>query len=128
MNFDPSKPIPQAIILHKKSRTLELSYVDGKTYHLPFEYLRVFSPSAEVQGHGLGQAILQVGKREVNIDLLEPVGHYAIKPYFSDGHQSGIYSWGYLYQLAIDQPVRWQAYLVALERAGANRDNDNSYS
>lgn len=122
MNFDPAKPIPKEIILHKISRTLELQYTEDQVYHLPFEYLRVYSPSAEVQGHGLGQAILQVGKRDVEIDIIETVGQYAIKPSFSDGHQSGIYSWGYLYQLATQYATRWQAYLTALEQAGATRD------
>jgi DUF971 family protein len=122
MNFDPAKPIPKEIILHKKSRTLELKYTEGEAFHLPFEYLRVYSPSAEVQGHGQGAAILQVGKRDVEIDIIETVGHYAIKPSFSDGHQSGIYSWGYLYELATQYATRWPAYLTALEQAGGTRD------
>lgn len=122
MNFDPAKPIPQKIVLHKKSHTLELQYTNDETYHLSFEYLRVSSPSAEVQGHSPEQAILQIGKRLIEIETLEPIGHYAIKPIFSDGHNSGIYSWGYLYQLATQYTTRWQAYLTALEQAGASRD------
>lgn len=119
---DPSKPVPVHVVLHKKSRTLELGYADGKHYHLPFEFLRVYSPSAEVQGHNPKQAVLQVGKRHVEVTALEVVGHYAVQPTFSDGHNTGIYSWGYLYQLATEQTVRWQAYLDALAQAQAQRD------
>lgn len=122
MITDPSKPMPKGIVLHKKSRTLELNYDDGKSYHLPFEYLRVYSPSAEVQGHGVGNAVLQTGKRDVEITALEVAGHYALQPTFSDGHHSGIYSWGYLYQLATEQTKRWQDYLNALTEANASRD------
>ncbi len=100
---------------------LELAYLD-KTYHLPFEFLRVWSPSAEVRGHGVGQETLQTGKRDVLINTIEQVGHYAIKPVFSDGHDSGIFSWDYLYDMCLNQEEMWQDYLDRLEQAGASRD------
>jgi len=114
-------PTPTAITLHQKSRVLEITYEDGKTFRLPYEYLRVFSPSAEVRGHGPGQEVLQVGKRDVEIRSIEPVGSYAIQPSFSDGHATGIYSWDYLYELGAEQEARWTAYLKQLEAAGAAR-------
>lgn len=120
--IDPAKPVPKGIVLHQQSRTLEISYDSGEAYQLPFEYLRVYSPSAEVKGHGPGQAILQTGKRLIDITALEVVGHYAVQPVFSDGHRSGIYSWGYLYQLATEYEERWQHYLEALTQAHASRD------
>lgn len=115
-------PIPQSITLHGASRLLELGYADGVVHRLPFEFLRVHSPSAEVQGHGPGQEVLQTGKREVDINALEPVGHYAIKPIFSDGHESGIFSWTYLYELGQRQDALWADYLARLQAAGVDRD------
>lgn len=114
--------IPTNVIVHETSKVLELAYENGKSYRLPFEFLRVYSPSAEVRGHGPGQEVLQTGKREVVIVNLEPVGHYALKPTFSDGHDSGLYSWEYLYDLCEHQDELWNEYLNRLEQAGANRD------
>ncbi len=114
-------PKPTEIILHKASRTLELAFSDGSRFHLPAEYLRVYSPSAEVQGHGPGQEVLQLGKEDVNITQLEPVGHYAIKIAFDDNHDTGIYSWEYLYQLGAHQDKKWQSYLERLKEAGYTR-------
>lgn len=114
-------PTPTEIKLHQKSRLLEVAFDDGRTFRLPYEYLRVFSPSAEVRGHGPGQEVLQVGKKDVEIRQVEPVGSYAIQPTFSDGHATGIYSWDYLYQLGLEQEARWAAYLKQLEAAGASR-------
>lgn len=114
-------PTPTEIRLHQKSRVLEVAFDDGRSFRLPYEYLRVFSPSAEVRGHGPGQEVLQVGKREVEIRHVEPVGSYAIQPTFSDGHATGIYSWDYLYQLGIEQDARWAAYLKRLEQDGQSR-------
>lgn len=101
---------------------LELGYEDGQTFELSFEFLRVFSPSAEVRGHGKGQERLQVGKREVRIVSIEPVGHYAILPRFDDGHDSGIFSWDYLYEIATGHDALWADYLERLARAGQGRD------
>jgi DUF971 family protein len=114
--------IPTNVIVHETSKVLELAYENGKNYRLPFEFLRVYSPSAEVRGHGPGQEMLQTGKREVAIVNLEPVGHYALKPTFSDGHDSGLYSWEYLHDLCEHQDELWNDYLQRLESAGANRD------
>lgn len=114
--------IPTNVVVHENSKVLELAYENGKNYRLPFEFLRVYSPSAEVRGHGPGQEILQTGKREVAIVNLEPVGHYALKPTFSDGHDSGLFSWEYLYDLCENQEELWNDYLQRLENAGANRD------
>ncbi len=114
--------IPTTLTLHKQSRTLEIAYDDGVVFHLPFEFLRVHSPSAEVRGHGRGQEVLQVGKRNVLITALEPVGHYAIQPHFSDGHNTGIYSWNYLYSLGTDQTALWADYLRRLSAAGYEND------
>jgi DUF971 family protein len=114
--------IPTNVIVHETSKVLELAYENGKNYRLPFEFLRVYSPSAEVRGHGPGQEVLQTGKREVAIINLEPVGHYALKPTFSDGHDSGLYSWEYLHDLCEHQDELWNDYLQRLESAGANRD------
>ena len=114
--------IPTYVIVHETSKVLELAYENGKNYRLPFEFLRVYSPSAEVRGHGPGQEVLQTGKREVAIVNLEPVGHYALKPTFSDGHDSGLYSWEYLHDLCEHQDELWNDYLQRLESAGANRD------
>ncbi|HEU4643935.1 MAG TPA: DUF971 domain-containing protein [Burkholderiales bacterium] len=114
-------PTPTEIRLHQTSRVLEIAFDDGRSFRLPYEYLRVFSPSAEVRGHGPGQEVLQVGKREIGIRQVEPVGSYAIQPTFSDGHATGIYSWDYLYQLGLEQDTRWAAYLKQIEAAGASR-------
>jgi DUF971 family protein len=114
--------IPTEIKLHQASRLMELAFADGTHFRLPYEYLRVYSPSAEVRGHGPGQETLQVGKRNVTIDEVEPVGHYAIKPKFSDGHDTGIYSWDYLHDLGIRQDELWDQYLARMTRAGASRD------
>ncbi len=113
---------PTEITLHQKSKTLEVAYDDGARHTLPAEYLRVYSPSAEVRGHGEGQEVLQVGKRNVGISGVEPVGQYAVKIIFDDGHDSGLYSWDYLYGLGRDQEILWQNYLSRLEQAGASRD------
>ena len=113
---------PQTIKLHKKSRLLELGYADGTRYQLEAELLRVYSPSAEVRGHGVGQEILQVGKRHVAISAIEPVGNYAIKPTFDDGHNSGIFSWETLFDLATNQAARWASYTARLRTAGASRE------
>ena len=115
-------PTPSAITLHQKSRVLEIAFDDGRTYRLPYEFLRVHSPSAEVQGHGPGQEVLQVGKSKVEIRSLEPVGSYAVQPTFSDGHATGIYSWEYLCHLGENQERLWQDYLERLAKAGASRE------
>lgn len=111
-------PIPTAITVRKQSRVLELSFDDGAAFSLPFELLRVYSPSAEVRGHGAGQEILQTGKREVELTALEPVGNYAVQPHFSDSHNTGIYSWDYLYWLGSNQAKLWSDYLQRLQAAG----------
>lgn len=100
---------------------MEIAFDDGRTFRLPYEYLRVYSPSAEVRGHGPGQEVLQVGKRDVDIRSLEPVGSYAVQPTFSDGHATGIYSWDYLYELGVEQEDNWATYLKRLESAGKTR-------
>jgi len=117
-----STPIPTEIKLHKQSRILEVAFSDGKRFHLSCEYLRVCSPSAEVRGHGPGQETLQVGKKEVEINAIEPVGQYAVVLVFSDGHDSGIYSWDYLYDLGMEQTLYWNNYLQRLEAAGESRE------
>lgn len=116
--------VPQHLELHRRSRELELGYAEGETYRLSCEYLRVFSPSAEVMGHGPGQEVLQTGKLHVTIDHIKPIGHYAVQFIFSDGHDTGLYSWNYLYTLCIEQEGRWQHYLARLAEAGASRDPD----
>ena len=113
---------PTGITLHQKSRLMEIAFSDGRSFRLPYEYLRVYSPSAEVRGHGPGQEVLQTGKREVEIRSLEPVGSYAVQPVFSDGHSTGIYSWEYLYELGERQDELWRAYLAALAAKGLSRD------
>lgn len=115
-------PTPTALTLHNQSRVLEIAFSDGAQFRIPFELMRVYSPSAEVQGHGPGQEVLQTGKREVNVVELEPVGNYAVKPVFSDGHESGIFSWDYLYFLGSEQSRLWDDYTRRLEAAGQNRD------
>lgn len=118
----PSTPTPESITLHEKSRALELAFSDGARFRIPLELLRVCSPSAEVMGHGPGQEVLQTGKRDVTLVDLQPVGNYAIQPSFSDGHNSGIYTWAYLYELGRDQDALWQRYLKRLRDAGLDRD------
>ena len=113
---------PTNLVFHNRSRVLELAFDDGHTFKLPYEYLRVYSPSAEVRGHGPGQETLQAGKREITITDVEQVGHYAIRPKFSDGHDSGIYSWDYLHDLGMRQTKLWHDYLERLRAAGASRD------
>jgi DUF971 family protein len=120
--LDKTTPTPREVKLHQTSRVLEIAYSDGRAFKLPYEFLRVHSPSAEVRGHGPGQETLQVGKRDVTIAEVESVGHYAIRPKFSDGHDSGIYSWEYLYELGCDQDALWERYLQKLAAAGASRD------
>lgn len=115
------KPTPTDIRLHRQSRVLEIAFNDGKTFNLPCEYLRVYSPSAEVRGHGAGQEVLQVGKERVNIKAIEPVGNYAVKLVFDDGHQTGLYSWDLLYNLGQHQDALWQEYLDRLKSAGHAR-------
>lgn len=115
-------PTPTALTLHNQSRILEIAFSDGAEFRIPFELMRVYSPSAEVQGHGPGQEVLQTGKREVNVVELEPTGNYAVKPVFSDGHESGIFSWDYLYFLGSEQSRLWEDYTRRLEAAGQSRD------
>jgi DUF971 family protein len=120
--MNPKTPRPTEITLHKQSRVLDVAFDDGTRFELPCEYLRVFSPSAEVRGHGPGQEVLQLGKRDVAIDAVEPVGVYAVKLVFSDGHDTGIYSWDYLYDLGMRQDELWRRYLERIAAAGASRD------
>jgi DUF971 family protein len=119
--MDRKTPRPTEIHLHQVSRVLDVTFDDGRSFSLPVEYLRVFSPSAEVRGHGPGQEVLQTGKRDVNISAIEPVGVYAVKFVFSDGHDTGIYSWDYLHELGTKQESNWKTYLARLERANASR-------
>ncbi|MDQ8020401.1 MAG: DUF971 domain-containing protein [Moraxellaceae bacterium] len=118
----PDSPLPTDIVLHQASRCLEIAFDDGTRAKLGCEFLRVHSPSAEVRGHGAGQEVLQTGKRDVTITAVQPVGHYALKLVFSDGHDSGLYSWDYLYELALHHEAMWAQYLQQLEAAGASRD------
>jgi DUF971 family protein len=120
--LDKNTPMPTRIVVHQQSRLLELAFDDGKEYRLPFELLRVYSPSAEVRGHGPGQEVLQVGKRLVAVESVEPIGHYALQPKFDDGHDTGIFSWDYLHWLGEQQAQLWQDYLQRLRAAGATRD------
>jgi DUF971 family protein len=115
---------PSGVQLHTRSRELELSYPGGESYRLPCEYLRVYSPSAEVKGHGPGQEILQTGKQNVTISAIRPVGNYALQLVFDDSHDSGLYAWDYLYQLCRERESLWQDYLERLRAAGASRDPD----
>ena len=119
-------PVPVEIKLHQKSRRMELLFDDDSHFDLPYELLRVYSPSAEVRGHGPGQEVLQVGKRDIEIKTLEPVGSYAVQPLFSDGHNTGLYSWEYLYWLGSNRDSLWQEYLDRMEQAGASRDKAGS--
>ena len=115
-------PTPQALTVHGDSRVLEISFSDGASFRIPFELMRVYSPSAEVQGHGAGQEVLQTGKRLVEIHTLAPVGNYAVQPSFSDGHDSGLFTWDYLYFLGSQQERLWQEYEQRLQAAGVQRD------
>ncbi|HYF42261.1 MAG TPA: DUF971 domain-containing protein [Ramlibacter sp.] len=115
-------PTPESLTLHGQSRVLEISFSDGASFRIPFELMRVYSPSAEVQGHGPGQEVLQTGKREVDIVALDPVGNYAVQPRFSDGHDSGIFSWDLLYHLGSRQDDLWREYERRLHQAGVDRD------
>jgi DUF971 family protein len=115
-------PQPTAIKLHQKSRVLEIAFADGNVFRLPCEFLRVYSPSAEVRGHGPGQEVLQPGKKNVEITAIEPVGNYAIQLRFSDGHDTGIYSWSLLHDYGLHQDEMWQHYLARLEEAGESRE------
>ena len=117
-----TSPIPTEIRLHQKSRLMEITFSDGSHFELSCEFLRVHSPSAEVRGHGPGQEVLQIGKKDVDIVAIEPVGSYAIQPSFSDGHNTGIFSWDYLNELGRNQASMWEKYVKRLERAGASRE------
>jgi DUF971 family protein len=116
-----SSPLPTEITLHQKSHVVEIAFADGKTFRLPCEFLRVYSPSAEVRGHGPGQETLQTGKQNVEIQKIEPVGTYAVQLHFSDGHNTGIYSWDMLYDYGVNQQSMWERYLKKLAEAGASR-------
>ncbi|MES9868921.1 MAG: DUF971 domain-containing protein [Sedimenticola sp.] len=120
-----SKHVPTELNLHRQSRVLEISFEDGAHFNLPCEYLRVFSPSAEVQGHSPGQEVLQVGKEDVNIEQISPVGNYAVAFHFDDGHNTGIYSWDTLYSLGANHEQNWKDYLARLEAAGHKRKESN---
>jgi DUF971 family protein len=124
--LDKNTPHPSEIKLHQKSHEIELAFNDGSHFRLSYEFLRVHSPSAEVRGHGPGQETLQTGKRNVEITALEPVGNYAVQPFFSDGHDTGIYSWDLLYTLGVNHDALWADYLTRLEMAGASRDIDST--
>ena len=122
MNARETPHRPVAITLHQRSRVLEVGFDDGASFRIPFELMRIYSPSAEVQGHGPGQEILQTGKRDVDVTALEPIGNYAVLPRFSDGHDTGIFSWDYLYFLGSQQGELWQKYEERLAKEGADRD------
>ena len=124
--MDRDTPIPSEIKLHQKSRRLELIYEGGEAYSLDFEYLRVYTPSAEARGHGPGQETLQTGKRNVDIERIEPVGTYALRLVFSDGHDSGLYSWDMLYNLGKHHAELWAEYLEQIEKQGLSRDIDTT--
>ncbi len=119
-------PYPTEIKLHQKSRVLDITFSDGKTFQFPCEFLRVYSPSAEVRGHGPGQEVLQTGKKMINISKIEPVGHYAIQLNFTDGHNTGIYSWDLLYDYGLNQDKMWQRYLQRMEEAGVSREQETT--
>ena len=118
----PTSPRPTEIKLHQKSRELEIAFDDGKHFRFSCELLRVYSPSAEVRGHGPGQEVLQVGKKNVEIAAIEPVGTYAVKLVFSDGHDTGLYSWDFFHDLGLKQDSYWQTYLARMQQAGAKRE------
>ena len=116
-------PAPTALTVHEASRVLEVAFSDGASFRIPFELMRVYSPSAEVQGHGPGQEVLQTGKRDVTVVEIEPVGNYAVKPTFSDGHDSGLFTWEYLYFLGAQEKELWADYEQRLQAAGVGRDD-----
>ena len=116
-------PTPTELTVHQKSRLFDIAFDDGSAFSIPFELMRVYSPSAEVKGHGPGQEVLQVGKREVGIRGVEPVGNYAVKPLFTDGHESGIYTWDFLYKLGSEHDALWQDYMARLHAAGFEGDS-----
>jgi DUF971 family protein len=120
--LNTQSPTPQDITVHGQSRVLEVTFSDGAHYRIPFELMRIYSPSAEVQGHGPGQEVLQTGKRDVELTALEPIGNYAVQPTFSDGHDTGIFSWDYLYFLGSEQQRLWADYEQRLKQAGVSRD------
>ncbi|MHB1591262.1 MAG: gamma-butyrobetaine hydroxylase family protein [Sulfuricella sp.] len=120
--LDSKTPIPTEIKLHQKSRLLEIAFSDGQRFELPCEFLRVYSPSAEVRGHGPGQEVLQAGKKNVEITDVQPVGSYAVQLVFSDGHDSGLYSWDYLHGLGVNQEALWKQYLERMSEVGARRE------
>ena len=120
--LNKSVPLPTEIKLHQKSRVLEIAFADGAAFRLPCEFLRVYSPSAEVRGHGPGQEVLQTGKKDVEILRIEPVGQYAVQLHFSDGHNTGIYSWDLLYDYGARQDEMWRTYLKRMEESGASRE------
>jgi DUF971 family protein len=120
--LNPQTPAPEAMTVHGQSRVLEVAFSDGAQFRIPFELMRIYSPSAEVQGHGPGQEVLQTGKREVELTALEPIGNYAVQTTFSDGHDTGIFSWDYLYFLGSQQEQLWADYERRLEQAGVSRD------
>ena len=120
--LQPGAPRPTEIKLHQKSRVLEIAFDDGKLFRLECELLRVYSPSAEVRGHGPGQEVLQTGKKNVDITAVEPVGNYAVRLVFSDGHDTGLYSWDYLYGLGVDKERLWKEYLARMAKEGASRE------
>ncbi len=120
--LDNKTPMPTEIKLHQKSRMLEIAFSDGQRFELPCEFLRIYSPSAEVRGHGPGQEVLQVGKKNVEITDVQPVGSYAVQLVFSDGHDSGLYSWDYLHDLGVNQEALWKKYLERMNEAGAKRE------
>lgn len=122
-NPNTAAPAPTSLTVRNQSRVLEIAFDSGEEFSLPFEFLRVYSPSAEVRGHGAGQEVLQTGKREVTITEMEPIGNYAVQPQFSDGHNSGLFSWDYLYWLGSNQPQLWEDYLERLEAAGHTRES-----
>jgi DUF971 family protein len=119
----PGSPTPLALTVHAKSKLLEISFSDGASFQIPFELMRVYSPSAEVQGHGAGQEVLQTGKRDVGLLSLDPVGNYAVQPSFTDGHNTGLFTWDYLYFLGSQQTKLWQDYEARLAAAGMQRDD-----
>ncbi|TFW13782.1 gamma-butyrobetaine hydroxylase-like domain-containing protein [Duganella callida] len=122
-----SKPTPTGLTVHNKSRVLDVEFDDGKSFSIPFELLRVYSPSAEVMGHGPGQEVLQIGKREVGIAGIEPVGNYAVQPTFSDGHNTGIFTWEYLYKLGNEKDALWSKYMDRLHEAGFDGDSGREH-
>ena len=121
--LDKSTPHPTEIKLHQQSKLLEIAFADGQCFNLSFEFLRVYSPSAEVRGHGPGQEVLQTGKKNVEVTHIEPVGNYAVQLTFSDGHDTGLYSWDYLYDLGLNYEALWQQYLARMDAAGAKRES-----